>query len=156
MTASVTHWIVSLTLWLFRYKISSCTTCRDLPSNVWWLYQWQTELSPLPCDFLHIKFLLVLHLEACQAMSDDCLLYRTATQDVLYWALRKESVYIRNTAQNVYKIGLVVLSTCYVVFFVLFLFVLCFVLPLLPVSLDCLFLIAPSVLSDVYLNIQII
>jgi hypothetical protein len=89
-------------------------------------------------------------------MSDDCLLYRTATQDVLYWALRKESVYIRNTAQNVYKIGLVVLSTCYVVFFVLFLFVLCFVLPLLPVSLDCLFLIAPSVLSDVYLNIQII
>jgi hypothetical protein len=49
------------------------TTSRDLPSNVWWLYQWQTKLSPLPCDFLHIKFLLVLHLESCQAMSDDCI-----------------------------------------------------------------------------------
>ena len=73
MSLSVTNWIISLTLWLFTYKISSCTTSRNLPSNVWWLYHWQTELSPLPCDILHIKFLLVLHLETCQAMSDDCI-----------------------------------------------------------------------------------
>jgi hypothetical protein len=43
--------------------MSSCTTSRDLPSNVWWLYTWGTELSPLPCDFLQIKYLLLLHLE---------------------------------------------------------------------------------------------
>jgi hypothetical protein len=44
-----------------------------MSSNVCWLHRWQTELSPLPCDFLHIKFLLVLHLENCKAMSDDCI-----------------------------------------------------------------------------------
>jgi hypothetical protein len=55
------------------YKMSSCTASRDLPSNVWWLYRWETELSPLPSDFLHVKFLLVLHLETCKAMSDDCI-----------------------------------------------------------------------------------
>jgi hypothetical protein len=71
MTVSVTNWIISLTLCLFTYKMSSCTTSRDLPCNVWWVYMWQTELSPLHCDFLHIKVLLVLHLETCQAMSDD-------------------------------------------------------------------------------------
>jgi hypothetical protein len=38
-----------------------------------------------------------------------------------------------------------------VVFFVLFVFVLCLVYPMLPVSLDCPFLIAPSVFSNVYL-----
>jgi hypothetical protein len=69
----VANWIISLTLWFFTYKISSCTTSRDLPTNVCWLHNWQTELSPLPCDFLHIKCLLVLHLETCQAMSDDCI-----------------------------------------------------------------------------------
>ena len=36
-------------------------------------------------------------------------------------------------------------------FFVLFVFFLCFVYPMLPVSLDCRFLIAPSVFSNVYL-----
>jgi hypothetical protein len=36
---------------------------------------------------------------------------------------------------------------CYV--FVLFVFVLCLVYPMLPVSLDCLFLIAPSVFSNI-------
>ena len=60
-------------LWIFTYKMSSCTTSRDLPCNVWWVYMWQTELSPLHCDFLDIKVLLVLHLETCQAMSDDCI-----------------------------------------------------------------------------------
>ena len=34
--------------------------------------------------------------------------------------------------------------------FVLFVFFLCFVYPMLPVSLDCRFLIAPSVFSNVY------
>jgi hypothetical protein len=34
--------------------------------------------------------------------------------------------------------------------FVLFVFVLCLVYPVLPVSLDCPFLIAPSVISNVY------
>jgi len=33
----------------------------------------------------------------------------------------------------------------YVVFFVLFVFVLCLLYPMLPVSMDCSFLIAPSV-----------
>ena len=33
-------------------------------------------------------------------------------------------------------------------FFLLFIFVLCLVYPMLSVSLDCLFLIAPSVFSD--------
>jgi hypothetical protein len=114
----VTNWIVSLTLWLFTYKIkgdnSVCHLCshqtllsksldavqkeilyvkshkvreiiqfltdtRDLPSNVWWLYMWETELSTLSCDFLHIKCLLVLHLENCQAMSDDCNWYSHQT-----------------------------------------------------------------------------
>ena len=36
--------------------------------------------------------------------------------------------------------------------FVLFYFVLCLVYPMLPVSLDCPFLIAPSVFSNVYLE----
>jgi len=36
--------------------------------------------------------------------------------------------------------------------FVLFVFVLCLVYSMLPVSLDCLFLITPSVLSNVYLQ----
>ena len=36
--------------------------------------------------------------------------------------------------------------------FVLFVFVLCIVCPMLPVSLDCPFLIAPSVFSNVYLS----
>ena len=40
-----------------------------------------------------------------------------------------------------------------VVFFVLFVTVLCFVWPMLPISLDCPFLIAPSVLSNVYFQI---
>jgi hypothetical protein len=35
--------------------------------------------------------------------------------------------------------------------FVLFVFVLCLVCPMLPVSLDCPFLIAPSIFSNVYL-----
>ena len=74
MIVSVTNWIISLTLWIFTYKMSYCTTSRDLPSNVWWLHKWQTELSPLPCDFLHIKFLLVLLLETCQPMSADCII----------------------------------------------------------------------------------
>ena len=39
-----------------------------------------------------------------------------------------------------------------VLFFVLFVFVMCLVNPLLPVSLDCLLLIPPSVFSNVYLN----
>jgi hypothetical protein len=38
-----------------------------------------------------------------------------------------------------------------VVFVVLFVFVLCLVYPMLPVFLDCPFLIAPSVFSNVYL-----
>ena len=38
----------------------------------------------------------------------------------------------------------------YVVFFSLFVFVLCFVYPMLPLSLDCSFLIAPLVFSNVY------
>jgi hypothetical protein len=37
-----------------------------------------------------------------------------------------------------------------VVFFILFVFELCFVNPMLPVSLDCPFLISPSVFSNVY------
>ena len=37
-------------------------------------------------------------------------------------------------------------------FCVLFVFVLCFMYPILPVSLDCTFLIDPSVLSKVYLH----
>ena len=40
--------------------------------------------------------------------------------------------------------------------FVLFVFILCFVCPMLPVSLDCPFLIAPSVFSNVYLALFII
>ena len=39
-----------------------------------------------------------------------------------------------------------------VVFSALFVFVLCLVYPMLPVSLGCLFLIAPSVFSNVYLQ----
>ena len=46
---------------------------------------------------------------------------------------------------------IVVPNTYCVVF--LFLFVLCFVYPMLPVSLDYPFLIAPSVYSDVYLTV---
>ena len=41
---------------------------------------------------------------------------------------------------------------CCVFCFVLFDFVLCLVFTMLPVSLDCSFLITPSVLSSVYLN----
>ena len=45
---------------------------------------------------------------------------------------------------------LILLVFC-VVFFVLFVFVLYLVYPMLPVSLDCPFLIAPSVFSSLYL-----
>jgi hypothetical protein len=37
--------------------------------------------------------------------------------------------------------------------FVLFVFVLCLVYPMFPVSLDCPFLIAPSVFSNVYFTL---
>ena len=40
------------------------------------------------------------------------------------------------------------------VFFVLFVFILCFVYPMLPVSLECPFVTAPSVFSNVYLQLQ--
>ena len=40
-------------------------------------------------------------------------------------------------------------------FFVVFFFVLCLVYPMLPISLDCPFLIAPSVFSNVYLIIEL-
>ena len=50
---------------------------------------------------------------------------------------------------------IVVSNTYCVVFFNLFVFVLCLVYPMLPVSLDCIFLIAPSVFSNVYLHIII-
>ena len=43
---------------------------------------------------------------------------------------------------------LIIFIFCAVIFF--FIFVLCLVWPLLPVSLDCLFLIVPSVFSNVY------
>ena len=46
---------------------------------------------------------------------------------------------------------IVVSNTCCGVFFVLFVLILWFVYPMLPVSLDCSFLITPSVFSDVYL-----
>ena len=46
---------------------------------------------------------------------------------------------------------MVVSNTYCVVFFVLFVFVLCFMYPISPVSLDCPFLIAPSVFSNVFL-----
>ena len=50
---------------------------------------------------------------------------------------------------------LVVLVFCVVVcFYVLFVFVLCLVCPILPVSLDCPFLITPSVFSNDYLNFR--
>jgi hypothetical protein len=39
---------------------------------------------------------------------------------------------------------------CWVMFFVLFVFVLCLVYPILPVSLHCSFLITPLVFSNVY------
>jgi hypothetical protein len=45
--------------------------------------------------------------------------------------------------------AIVVANTYCVVFFVLFVFVLCCVYPMLPVSLDCPFLIAPSIFSNV-------
>ena len=48
---------------------------------------------------------------------------------------------------------LIVLVICVVVYFyILFVFVLCFMCPMLPVFLDCPFLIAPSVFSNIYLN----
>jgi len=43
-----------------------------------------------------------------------------------------------------------VLFICGVVFLFLFVFVMCLVYPMLSVSLDCLFLIAPSFFSSVY------
>jgi hypothetical protein len=69
MTVSVTNWIVSLTLWLFIYKISSCTTSRDLPSNVWWLYKWETELSPMDRNWevQAIQFLTYIVIRHCWA-----------------------------------------------------------------------------------------
>ena len=45
---------------------------------------------------------------------------------------------------------LIVLLVFCVVIFVLFVIVLCLVYPVLPVSLDCPFLIAPSVFSNIY------
>jgi hypothetical protein len=41
---------------------------------------------------------------------------------------------------------------CVMLFYVLFVFVLCLVCQMLPMSLDCLFLIAPLVFFDVYLH----
>jgi hypothetical protein len=49
----------------------------------------------------------------------------------------------------------VVYSTYCVVFFALVVFVLCLVYPMFPVSLECPFLIAPSVFSNVYLKLDL-
>ena len=46
------------------------------------------------------------------------------------------------------------ISYCVALCFALFVFVLCFVHPMLPVSLDFPFLIAPSVFSNVYLTVM--
>ena len=43
-------------------------------------------------------------------------------------------------------------NTYCIVFFILFVFDPCLVYPMLPVSLDCPFLIAPSVFSNVYFH----
>jgi hypothetical protein len=51
---------------------------------------------------------------------------------------------------------LVIILVICVVFFVLFVFILCLVCWTLPISLDCLFLIAPSVFSKVYLSGQFV
>jgi hypothetical protein len=50
-----------------------------------------------------------------------------------------------------WSVLLIFLALC-VVFFALFVFVLCIVYPMLPVSLDFPFLIAPSVFDNVYLH----
>jgi len=47
--------------------------------------------------------------------------------------------------------GLFIILVLCVMFFVLFVFVHCLVYPMLPVFLDYLFLIAPSLFSNVYL-----
>ena len=49
------------------------------------------------------------------------------------------------------SVFLKVLVFSLVLFFVLLVFVSCLVYPMLPVSLDCLFLIAPSVFFNIYL-----
>ena len=51
---------------------------------------------------------------------------------------------------------LLIVLDFFVVFFVLFVFILCHVYSMLPVSLDCSFLIAPSVFSVVYLKLCIV
>ena len=51
---------------------------------------------------------------------------------------------------------LVIILVICVVFFVLFVFILCLVCWTLPISLDCLLLIAPSVFSKVYLSGQFV
>jgi hypothetical protein len=78
-------------------KISSCTTPRDWPSNVWWLYQWQTELSPLCCDFLHIECLLVLHQESqCKGDNSVCHIYSHQTLlGKSLDAVQEEIVYVK-------------------------------------------------------------
>ena len=50
---------------------------------------------------------------------------------------------------------LVIFLVWWVVFFLLFVFVLCLACPMLPVYLDCPFFIVPSVFSKIYLMIKI-
>jgi len=60
-------------------------------------------------------------------------------------------VHSRFLVESVLLIGLVL--RCFLIWF-LFVFVLCLVYPMLPVSLDCPSLIAPSVFSNVYLLVM--
>jgi hypothetical protein len=87
MTVSVRNLIFSLTLWLFTYKMSSCTTSRNLPSNVWWLHKWQTELSPLHCDFICKKSQVMGDNSVCHWYSHQILLGKSlgvVQEEMLY------------------------------------------------------------------------
>ena len=97
--------------------------------------------------FLRI-FSLFCH---CQYFSRTCL-YIWVTRRVCirsrnFVSFRRTCVHLRSLMGSVLLIFLVL---C-VVFFVLFVFNLCLVYSMLPVFLECAFLIAPSVFSNVYL-----
>jgi len=77
-------------------------------------------------------------------MNDGCLI---RIRDYLLFASTWVHLRFLNGVRVVYLLSFL----CCGVWFILFVFVLCLVGPMLPVSLHCLFVIAPSVFSSVYL-----
>ena len=134
-----------------RYKISS--SCTDWPLQNIVIMNWLT-VTKIP--YLKWQWIFSLLHIICLSSIDYCRqdfywtwLYIWATQRVSYNKQKLLTLceYLSSTRLSGVEHVAHILVFCVVFFFVLFVFILC---PMLPVSLDCPFLIVPLVYSNVY------